>query len=102
MADGDVLVDTATTLPDGKRVRLFAVESSSYPGGVNYRFQYYDPETGAEFLRYDNTQMPTHGAGHHHRHSWDSGEETVAAIEFENLEAHINRFQTELQAYDTE
>jgi len=46
MADGDVLVDTEQTLGDGTRVRLFAVESSSYPGGVNYRFQYYDPETG--------------------------------------------------------
>lgn len=46
MADGDVLVDSAQSLPDGTRVRLFAVESSTYPGGVNYRFQYYDPATG--------------------------------------------------------
>ena len=67
MADGDVLVDTAATVPDGRRVRLFAVESSSYPDGVSYRFQYYHPDTGTEFLRYDNSRVPTHGAGYHHR-----------------------------------
>ncbi len=35
MADGDVLVDTDATLGDGEKIRLFAVESSTYPGGVN-------------------------------------------------------------------
>ena len=53
MADGDVPVDTEHTLQDGTRVRLFAVESSGYPGGVNDRFQYYNPETGGSLLRYD-------------------------------------------------
>lgn len=100
MADGDVLVDTATMLSDGSRIRLFAVESSNYPGGVNYRFQYYDPETGTEFLRYDNSQVPTHGAGHHHRHRWIDGEETVEAIEFVDLETHLATFQTEVQTHD--
>ena len=100
MSDGDVLVDTATTLPDGRRVRLFAVESSSYPGGVNYRFQYYDANTGTEFLRYDNSRVPTHDAGHHHRHVWIDGEESVTAIEFVDLETHITRFETELRDHD--
>jgi len=57
LADGDVLVDTEHTLRDGTRVRLFAVESSGYPGGVNYRFQYDNPETGGSLLRYDNSQL---------------------------------------------
>jgi hypothetical protein len=100
MTDGDVLVDTAKTLADGTRVRLFAVESSSYPGGVNYRFQYYDPETRAEYLRYDNSQVPTHGAGHHHRHVWVDGEESVTEIDFVDLENHLSRFKTELTDHE--
>jgi hypothetical protein len=97
MGDGDVRVDTAHSFPDGTRVRLFAVESSAYPGGVNYRFQYYDSDTGDEFLRYDNSRVATHGAGHHHRHEWPGGDEQVTEIEFTDLETHLERFRTELQ-----
>ena len=100
MADGDVLVDTERTFQDGTRVRLFAVESSEYPGGVNYRFQYYDPESGSEFLRYDNSQVPTHGAGHHHRHEWIDGAEHVTGIAFVDLETHLSQFRTAVTDYD--
>ena len=100
MADGDVLVDTEHTLRDGTRVRPFAVESSGYPGGVNYRFQYYDPETGDSLLRYDNSQLPTHGAGHHHRHEWVDGEEQVTEIEFEEFDSHLADFETEVMTYE--
>lgn len=95
-----VLVDTDATFQDGTKVRLFAVESSEYPGGVNYRFQYYDPNSGTEFLRFDNSQVPTHGAGHHHRHEWIDGEEHVTEIEFVNLDSHLARFQTEVSDDD--
>ena len=100
MADGDVLVDAEHTFRDGTRVRLFAVESSDYPGGVNYRFQYYDPETGDSLLRYDNSRVPTHGAGHHYRHEWVDGEEQVTKLEFEDLDSHLADFETEVIAYD--
>lgn len=62
MADGDVSVDDEITLGD-KRVRLFAVENPAYPGGVSYRFAYYDPEAGESILRYDNSRVPRHGVG---------------------------------------
>lgn len=76
------------------------MESSAYPGGVNYRFQYYDSDTGDSFLRFDNSQVPTHGAGHHHRHEWTDGEEQVTGIEFTDLESHLARFKTEVSEYD--
>lgn len=50
MADGDIRLDAETDLPNGTRVRLFAVESSEYPGGVNYRFHHYDPNSGRQIL----------------------------------------------------
>jgi len=98
MADGDVLVDAEQSFPDGNRVRLFAVESLTYPGGVNYRFQYYDPGSGDELLRYDNARVPTDGAAHHHRHEWRSGDEQVTNIDFHDLESHLGRFRTEVAA----
>lgn len=100
MADGDVLLDTEYTFRDGSRVRLFAVESSAYPGGVNYRFQYYDPETGRTLLRYDNSRIPTHGAGQHHRHVWIDGEKRVTEVGFEDLDSHLADFQTEVTEYE--
>jgi hypothetical protein len=96
MVDGDVVIDSEHSFPDGTQVRIFAVESSTYPGGVNYRFQYYDPSTGNEFLRYDNSQVETHGAGHHHRHNWTEDGEQVTGLEFTDLETHLARFRTEL------
>jgi hypothetical protein len=96
MADGDVVIDSEQSFPDGTRVRIFAVESSTYPGGVNYRFQYYDPSTGGEFLRYDNSRVEAHGAGHHHRHEWTETGEQVTEIEFVDLETHLARFHTEM------
>jgi hypothetical protein len=100
MADGDVHVDEAFTFADGTRVRLFAVESTDYPGGFNYRFQYYDPNTGEEFLRYDNSQIPLHDAGHHHRHEWIEGEQDVTGVTFEDLETHLAIFKKEVTNYD--
>lgn len=95
-----MLVDSEHTLSDGTRVRLFAVESSNYPGGVNYRFHYYDPETGDSLLRYDNSQVPAHGAGHHHRHAWVDGEEQVRELEFDDLDSHLANFETEVTEYE--
>jgi hypothetical protein len=37
MADGYVPVDSDAMRDDGRRLRPIAVESSAYPGGVNYR-----------------------------------------------------------------
>jgi hypothetical protein len=90
MSDGDVVLDQSFEIGDGERVRLFAVESSTRPGGYHYRFQYYDPDEGSEILRYDNAHDSE--VGHHHRHEGD----TVTGIEFESLEAHVARFRTEV------
>lgn len=95
-----MLVDTDATLGDGTKLRLFAVESSAYSGSVNYRFQYYDSDTGDSFLRFDNSQVSIHGAGRHHRHEWVEGEEQVAGIEFTDLESHLTRFKIEVTEYD--
>lgn len=69
-------------------------------GGFNYRFQYYDPNTGEEFLRYDNSQIPLHDAGHHHRHEWIEGEQDVTGVTFEDLETHLATFKKEVTNYD--
>lgn len=97
MAEGDVRLDDEFEFEDGTRVVLFAVESAAYPGGVNYRFAYVDPDVGEELLRYDNSRVPRHGAGVHHRHHGDE----VREIPFEGLDAHVSRFRTEVtQKYD--
>jgi len=100
MADGDVKTDEEYTFADGRAIRLFAVESSEYPGGVNYRFHYYNRRTGESFLRYDNARVPTHGAGYHHRHEWVDGEESVEETEFVDYATHLSRFQQEVTNYD--
>jgi len=45
-------------------------------------------------------KVPTHGAGHHHRHEWIDGEEQVTKLEFEDLDSHLADFETEVIAYD--
>lgn len=92
MAEGDVQLDDEIEFADGTRAVLFAVESSGYPEGVNYRLAYFDPATGEELLRYDNSQIPRHGAGVHHRHRGDD----VTEIPYEGLEAHVARFRNEV------
>jgi hypothetical protein len=67
MADREPLIERERTLPDGTRLELFAIENPDYPEGVNYRFAYFDPEAGENTLRYDNTQVPRHDTGVHHR-----------------------------------
>jgi len=82
MADGTVVVDLNMIInaETGSRVDLFAVESSSYPGGYYYRFQYYTPDESDAILRYDNA-ADAHGVGPHHRH----GSDTVTRIIFHGL-----------------
>lgn len=92
MADGDVVLDRnfAVDPEEGTRVELFAVEDSSYAGGVYYRFQYYDPEGGETILRYDNAHDSD--VGPHHRHRGDD----VDGIEFDGLQDHVARFRQEV------
>ncbi|MFB6228197.1 MAG: DUF6516 family protein [Halobacteriales archaeon] len=87
MADGDVTVDQEFAVrPAGeRRVDLFAVEDSSYPGGYYYHFQYYNRPRREALLRYDNTS-DAHGVGDHHRHACGA----VSGIEFESLSAHVS------------
>lgn len=92
MADGDIRLDDEVEFQDGTRAVLFAVESSDHPGGINYRMAYFDPETGDMLLRYDNSRVPRHGAGVHHRHEGDD----VAEISFESLQNHVSRFRSEV------
>lgn len=102
MADGDTLIDEEREFPDGTRATLFAVENSDYPGGVNYHFAYYDPDAGEGVLRFDNSQVPRHGAGVHHRHEWIEGKERVTEVEFVDLETHLSRFRNEVTNDATE
>ena len=92
MADGDVVLDRnfEVNAEEGTRVELFAVESSSSPGGYYYRFQYYAPKEGVQILRYDNAHNSD--VGPHHRHHDDE----VTGIKFEGLEDHITRFRQEV------
>lgn len=90
MADGDVVLDRNFEVDARTRVELFAVEDSSYPGGFYYRFQFYDPAEGETILRYDNAHDAD--VGHHHRHRGDD----VTGIEFDGLQAHVDRFRREV------
>jgi len=92
MADGDVVLDRnfEVDADEGTRVQLFAVESSSYPGGYHYRFQYYGPDDGQQILRYDNAHDSD--VDPHHRHCGDD----VTGIEFEGLQDHVARFRQEV------
>ncbi|MFC6992416.1 DUF6516 family protein [Haladaptatus sp. GCM10025707] len=92
MADGDVVLDRNFEFDAeaGTRVELFAVESSSYPGGFYYRFQYYNPEETEQLLRYDTAHDSA--VGHHHRHK----DGTIEGIAFEGLQAHVARFRQEV------
>ena len=92
MADGDVWLDDEYDFPDGTRVVLYAVENGAYPGGVNYCFAYVDPGTGRTLLRYDNSRVPRHGVGVHHRHRGGS----VTRLAFDGLEEHLGRFWEEV------
>lgn len=92
MADGDVIVDEVLTLSDGSTIDLFAIENTAYPGEVNYRFTWYDPEEGAVRLRYDNSQVSRHGVGVHHRHDPHG----VESVEFESVASHLDQFRAEV------
>lgn len=92
MADGDVRLDDEYEFPDGTRVVLYAVENSEYPGGVSYRFAYFDPETGRNLLRYDNSRTLHHDVGVHHRHH----RAAVSRVSFDGLRAHVSRFWREV------
>lgn len=92
MGDGEVIINRAKPVDEdaGTWIELFAVENSSSPGGVHYRFQYYDAEAGEAILRYDNAHDSEVGA--HHRHFRGKRE----AVEYDGLAAHLRRFQREV------
>jgi hypothetical protein len=92
MADGDVVLDRnfEVDTAEGTRVELFAVESSSAPGGYYYRFQYYDPDAGETILRYDKAHDSD--VGPHHRHSLAG----VPGIAFAGLQRYVERFRHEV------
>ena len=92
MANGDIRLDDEFEFSDGTRVTMFAVENSEYPGGVSYRLAFFDPAMGENILRYDNSQVPRHGAGVHHRHRG----EDVTEIPFRGLKHHVSRFRSEV------
>lgn len=87
MAAGDVVLNRNVEVDAeaGTRVELFAVESSSSPGGYHYRFQYDAPEKGEQIIRDDNAHESD--VGPHHRHHADE----VTGIEFEGLQDHVTR-----------
>lgn len=96
MADGDVVLDRRFGVDPvaETEVVLSAIESSSHPGGYSYGFQYFHPEENDEILRYDNSKIPRHGAGYHHRH-YDNDAE-ITAITFSGLSDHVTRFLNEV------
>lgn len=98
MADGDVVLDRNFEYDSdaGTRIELFAVESSSYPGGYYYRFQYYNPDENEQILRYDNAHDSD--VGPHHRHYRGDRE----GIDFDGLEDHVARFRQEVHTIHAE
>lgn len=99
MADGDVLLDVEFEAdePPGSRVKMFACEDSTRPGGYKYRFQHYHPERDETLLRYDNSHDHPE-AGWHHRHT--SGTDDPEGIAFEGLRNHVERFREEVLSTD--
>ena len=57
------------------------------------------PKLTLNTLRNPESQVPTYGAGHHHRHEWVVGEEQVTALEFEDVDSHLAAFETEVKHY---
>jgi hypothetical protein len=102
MADGDVVLDRRFDIDprSGTEVVLWAIESSSHPGGYSYGFQYFQPEENDEILRYDNSKVPQHGAGCHHRH-YDNDAE-ITALTFTGLVDHVTRFLNEVNELDAQ
>jgi hypothetical protein len=100
MAPDEPLIDRRFDLnpAEGTEVILFAIENSDYPGGCNYRFQYFQSENGDRILRYDNSQVPRHDAGVHHRHFDNDAE--IEAVGFDGLKSHIRRFLNEVYDID--
>lgn len=100
MADGDaVIIERFDVDPrDGTEIVLSAIESSSHPGEYSYGFQYFHPEESDEILRYDNSKVPQHDAGVHHRH-YDN-DAKITEIEFVGLRKHIDRFLNEVDKID--
>lgn len=96
MADGDVIINERFDIDpaDGTEVVLSAIESSSHPGGYSYGFQYFQPAENDEILRYDNSKVPQHDAGYHHRHYNNDSE--ITGIEFVGLNDHVDRFLNEV------
>lgn len=97
MADGDVILDIEFEVdePPGSRVKMFACEDSTRPGGYKHRFHHYHPQTGETLLRYDNSHNHPE-VGWHHRH--ESEEEDPEQLVFNGLQDLINRFQEEVQS----
>jgi len=93
----EIFRDDHTFADDPSRVVLFACRDDSYPGGVYYRMQYYDTETGETLLRYDDAHEDPE-IGWHHRHA---GEERTA-IEFTDIRTHKDRFLDEVETIHDE
>jgi hypothetical protein len=95
--DGEPIIGpTRRTLLDGTVIAVSAVRASSYPDGVKYSFQHFDPETGATLLRYDNAHDdPDLGA--HHRHGSDlDPNDPDREVEFEDVYDHLRTFLDEV------
>lgn len=82
--------------PDGSRYEMIATAvpvSDDYPEGVKYRFQYMDASDDL-LLRYDN--FPHHpDVDRHHYHTPDG---VFTDVEFDDLESHIEAFETAVDA----
>lgn len=83
---------TSTRSRTARASCVYAVENGGYPGGVNYRSAYFDPRTGENLLRHDNSRRPRHGVGVHHRHRGTD----VTATTFDGLQVHVSRFWREV------
>jgi len=71
--------------------------SESYPKGIKYSFQHYDPETGKTLLRYDNHSE--HSGTRHHKHY---GEDDTRSVRFQSLAAHFKKFMKEVKMRERE
>lgn len=96
MADGDVFVDTEHTFRDGTRSRSSPSRASRILVVSAIGFGTKIP--ALDVSSFDNSQVTTHGADHHHRYEWLEGNEAISEIELVALETHLSRFRAEVTA----
>lgn len=92
------LLEREFTNENGTKLEVLAwkvPKSEKFPECVKYKFQAYNPETGATILRYDNHNK--HAGSRHHKHI---GEDETEKIEFDGVKDAYRKFVQEVKKHE--